>query len=212
MPRCCRAGAARRRFSVHCWRGTCAPASPSCTWRLAWIRVPMLAARSIHIDARDTAKTLHDMLAMLGAHLIMETLDALRRGRSQRGCAARRRRHLRGKNRQGEALIRWARDSPKRFGARFAPSILGRWRRRASRGNNCEFGKRSRSIQCDPMPRAARGSRRDRCLPRRREGIDVVCGRGYCGFSRLQLAGRNPLPAEEFLQGQRLEGTRFGNT
>jgi methionyl-tRNA formyltransferase len=44
-----------------------------------------------------------------------------------------------------------------------------------------------------------------------REGIDVVCGTGVLRVLKLQLAGRKPLPAGEFLQGQRLDGTRFGN-
>jgi methionyl-tRNA formyltransferase len=42
---------------------------------------PMLAAREIAIGADDTAKTLHDRLARLGAELIGETLNVLRQGR-----------------------------------------------------------------------------------------------------------------------------------
>ena len=42
---------------------------------------PMLAARAVAIGARDTAKTLHDRLALLGAELMSETLRALRRWR-----------------------------------------------------------------------------------------------------------------------------------
>jgi methionyl-tRNA formyltransferase len=42
-----------------------------------------------------------------------------------------------------------------------------------------------------------------------REGIDVVCGTGVLRVLKLQLAGRKPLPAGEFLRGQRLDGTRF---
>jgi methionyl-tRNA formyltransferase len=42
-----------------------------------------------------------------------------------------------------------------------------------------------------------------------REGIDVICGAGVLRVLKLQLAGRKSLPAEEFLRGQRLDGTRF---
>jgi methionyl-tRNA formyltransferase len=42
------------------------------------------------------------------------------------------------------------------------------------------------------------------------EGIDVVCGTGVLRILKLQLAGRKPLLAEEFLRGQRLDGMRFG--
>jgi methionyl-tRNA formyltransferase len=41
------------------------------------------------------------------------------------------------------------------------------------------------------------------------DGIDVACGQGALRVLRLQLAGRKPLPAREFLQGQRLVGARF---
>jgi methionyl-tRNA formyltransferase len=44
-----------------------------------------------------------------------------------------------------------------------------------------------------------------------RDGIDVVCGTGVLRILELQLAGRKALPAGEFLQGQRLDGTRFGD-
>jgi methionyl-tRNA formyltransferase len=44
------------------------------------------------------------------------------------------------------------------------------------------------------------------------EGIDVVCGTGVLRILRLQLAGRKPLPAALFLQGQRLDGMRFAAT
>ena len=51
----------------------------------------------------------------------------------------------------------------------------------------------------------------DRCERSLREGIDVVCGTGVLRILKLQLPGRKPLPAGEFLRGQRLDGTRFGN-
>jgi methionyl-tRNA formyltransferase len=38
---------------------------------------PMLLSRSIRIDARENAKSLHDKLAELGALLIEESLQAL---------------------------------------------------------------------------------------------------------------------------------------
>ncbi len=82
----CLAAAALARRGAHsaraAGRATRAPASPSCAWQAGLDTGPMLAARSIEIGARDTAKTLHDELAILGAELIVETLDALAAGRS----------------------------------------------------------------------------------------------------------------------------------
>ena len=42
-------------------------------------------------------------------------------------------------------------------------------------------------------------------------GIDVACGSGTLRILRLQLAGRKPLAAQEFIKAQRLVGGRFGN-
>ena len=43
---------------------------------------PMLAVRAVDIEERDTGGTLQDRLAVLGAALLRETLDALRGGRA----------------------------------------------------------------------------------------------------------------------------------
>ena len=50
---------------------------------------PMLAVRETDIGADDTAKTLHDRLARLGAELIGETLDGARPRPRPRSAAAR---------------------------------------------------------------------------------------------------------------------------
>jgi methionyl-tRNA formyltransferase len=42
-----------------------------------------------------------------------------------------------------------------------------------------------------------------------RDGIDVACGRGILRVLRLQLAGRKPLFAREFIKGLPLDGARF---
>jgi methionyl-tRNA formyltransferase len=42
-------------------------------------------------------------------------------------------------------------------------------------------------------------------------GIDVACGSGILRITRLQLAGRKPLFAGEFIKGQRLDGARFAS-
>ncbi len=42
------------------------------------------------------------------------------------------------------------------------------------------------------------------------EGIDVACGQGVLRVLRLQLAGRKPLAAGEFLKGQPLVSVRLG--
>jgi len=41
------------------------------------------------------------------------------------------------------------------------------------------------------------------------DGIDVACGRGALRLLRLQLAGRKPLAAREFVHSRHLVGARF---
>ena len=41
------------------------------------------------------------------------------------------------------------------------------------------------------------------------EGIAVACGEGMLRITRLQLAGRKPMAAGEFIKAQRLSGARF---
>lgn len=56
------------------------------------------------------------------------------------------------------------------------------------------------------IPSAAPGS----VLAASIDGIDVACGSGALRIRRLQLAGRKPLAAGDFIKAQRLGGARFG--
>ena len=44
------------------------------------------------------------------------------------------------------------------------------------------------------------------------DGIDVACGRGRLRIERLQLAGRKPLAARDFIKAQPLLGARFARS
>jgi methionyl-tRNA formyltransferase len=167
---------------------------------------PMLAARSIEIGARDTAKTLHDALAILGADLIMETLDALREGRSDEIAQPAEGVTYAEKISKREAPIRWSQDS------------LSIWRQiRAFNpwpvAETRFQGEQLRIWEAEPLdstrPNAGGASEGapGLVLAASPDGIDVACGQGALRVTRLQLAGRNPQPAGEFLKGQRLVGT-----
>jgi methionyl-tRNA formyltransferase len=41
------------------------------------------------------------------------------------------------------------------------------------------------------------------------QGIEVACGRGTLDIKRLQLAGRKPVTAAEFIRAHRIAGARF---
>jgi methionyl-tRNA formyltransferase len=168
---------------------------------------PMLLSRSIPIDARDNAKSLHDKLAALGALLIEEALQALRAGLLPEIAQPREGITYAAKIDKTEAPIQWARHAAEisRQVRAFNP-----WPVAETRFD----GKQLRIWEAEPMDSLGRSDAvrpPGSVLTATREGIDVVCGTGVLRVLKLQLAGRKPLPAGEFLQGQRLDGTRFGN-
>jgi len=164
---------------------------------------PMLASRTVGIDARDNAKTLHDKLAALGAGLIAESLqelgalrDVVQPGEGVTYAA---------KIDKAEAHIDWARHAEEisRQVRAFNPAPVAETRFK---------GEQLRIWEAEPIESpdlSGAASPPGSVLTATREGIDVVCGTGVLRVLKLQLAGRKPLPAEEFLRGQRLDGTRF---
>jgi methionyl-tRNA formyltransferase len=170
---------------------------------------PMLLSRSLPIDARDNAQSLHDKLASLGAQLCEEALQALER---QGGPLAEIAQPLEGvtyaaKIDKAEASIQWERHAEEisRQVRAFNPWPMAQTRL---------DGKQLRIWDAQPLDSpalAGPGRRPGSVLTATPEGIDVVCGTGVLRILKLQLAGRKALPAGEFLRGQRLDGTHFGN-
>jgi methionyl-tRNA formyltransferase len=164
---------------------------------------PMLLSRSLPIDARDNAKSLHDKLAALGALLIEESLVALPAlaevAQPREGIT------YAAKIDKTEAPIHWARHAEdiSRQVRAFNP-----WPMAETRFD----GKQLRIWEAEPIDSPGHSDAvrpPGAVLTATREGIDVVCGTGVLRILKLQLPGRKPLPAEEFLRGQRLDGTRF---
>jgi len=168
---------------------------------------PTLLSRSIPIDARDTAKSLHDKLASLGALLIEESLQALRRGALAEIAQPLEGVTYAAKIDKAEASIRWGRHAEEisRQVRAFNP-----WPMAETHFDS----KQLRIWEAQPIDSpdmSGLGRPPGSVLTATREGIDVVCGTGVLRILKLQLAGRKALPAGEFLLGQRLDGTRFGN-
>ena len=166
---------------------------------------PMLASSSVSIEARDNAKTLHDRLAPLGARLMAETLEDLRSGRVREAAQPADGVTYAAKIDKAEAQIQWQRSAEEisRQVRAFNP-----WPMAETRLNGEQLRIWAAEPIESPVLRGAAGP--GSVLTAAPEGIDVVCGSGILRVLKLQLAGRKPLPAEEFLRGQRLDGTRFG--
>jgi methionyl-tRNA formyltransferase len=166
---------------------------------------PMLLSRSIPIEARDSAASLHDKLAALGAQLIEESLQTLQRGVLPEVAQPREGITYAAKIEKTEAPIQWGRHAEEisRQVRAFNP-----WPMAETRFD----GKQLRIWEAEPLdsPAASDAARPPgSVLTASREGIDVICGTGVLRIQKLQLPGRKPLPAEEFLRGQRLDGARF---
>ncbi|HEY6352915.1 MAG TPA: methionyl-tRNA formyltransferase [Burkholderiaceae bacterium] len=174
---------------------------------------PVLAAREVRIGERETAGSLHDRLAPLGGELLVETLDAIAEGRAREQAQSQSGITYAGKITKAEALIDWreAATSVLRRVRAFNPSPI------AETGMN---GTQLRIWDAELVPGTAAATPSvagdvapppGSVVAASSAGIDVACGRGALRVLRLQLAGRKPLAAPEFLKSQRVALTRFAS-
>ncbi len=166
---------------------------------------PVLAQCSIAIDPLDTGGRLHDRLAALGGELIRLAIDQLAAGRAVEAVQAAQGVSYAGKISKAEALIDWRDDADQvlRKVRAFNPAPVAetRWN-----------GEQLRIWEAAPA-----GSGREPLAPGTvsaacAEGIEVACGRGVLRIERLQLAGRKPVTAAQFLHAHRLAGARFASS
>jgi methionyl-tRNA formyltransferase len=165
---------------------------------------PMLISRSTDIGPTDTAKTLHDRLANMGAELIDESLRAMSSGLIREVAQPAEGVTYAAKIDKSEALIHWQQSAEHidRQIRAFNP-----WPVAQTQLNGQQL--RVWDAEAIAAPGLGRESIPGTVLSATHEGIDVLCGRGILRILRLQLAGRKPLAAAQFLQGQRLDGMRF---
>jgi methionyl-tRNA formyltransferase len=195
---------------------------------------PMLAARAVDIDARDTAKTLHDRLARLGAELIAQTLNALDQGGIREVPQPAQGVTYAEKINKAEARIDWSQDAVQvgRLVRAFNPWPIAETRLDGAQlriwdaevcgaevwgAEVCglpanQAGRPGASVPARADAAGAATAVPGTVLAAAPDGIDVACGRGVLRILRLQLAGRKSLCAREFIQGQRLDGARFAQT
>ncbi len=162
---------------------------------------PMLAASAIPIGADDTAQSLHDRLAVLGAGLLDETLGCLARGGVQETPQPAQGVTYAEKITKTEASIDWHQDAAavSRRVRAFNPWPVAETRFNGLQLRIWEAAARAATASATP------GS----VLAATQDGIDVACGSGVLRIHRLQLAGRRALAAHEFILGHRLDGARF---
>ena len=152
------------------------------------------------ITADDTAQTLHDRLAPLGAVALLEVLAALPlvepRPQPETGVS------YAHKLSKEEARLDWTRSAEELA--------------RCVRGYNpwpvaytFFSGSSLRLWRAAPLP-IKTGDAPGTVLAAGREGLDVATGKGVLRVLELQPAGGRVLPAADFARGRELKGVRFG--
>lgn len=170
---------------------------------------PILDMHEIAISPLDTAGSLQDRLAVLGGDMICRTLDALSAGRAREVPQPQIGQTYADKISKAEALIDWRED---------AVQILRRIRAlnpspvAETRLDGVQLRIWQAQTAADVPGAAAMSAEPGTVLGATPEGIDVACGRGRLRIKRLQLAGRKPLAAGDFIKAQRLLGARFASS
>ena len=148
---------------------------------------PILARETARIAPDDTAQSLHDRLAAIGARLITDILprlDALTpEPQAETGVA------YAARIDKAEARIDWRRDAAELSAhIRGLSPFPGAW---------CEI----RGERCKILTARAEGGRGapGEILD---DGLLTACGRGAVRLTRLQRAGKGPVEAAEFLRGR----------
>ncbi len=165
---------------------------------------PMLASRATQITTLDTGQSLHDRLARMGADLMVETLPAIESGSLHEQPQPEHGVTYAQKITKAEARIDWLKDAASiwRQVRAFNPWPVAETR---CAGQQVRIWEAHADTGRAATGRADPGS----VLSADAAGIEVACGQGVLRVTRLQLAGRKPLQAGDFLKGQRLDGARF---
>jgi methionyl-tRNA formyltransferase len=164
---------------------------------------PMLLARPTPIAPRETAATLHDRLAALGAQALLDALDEIVLGRAMPQAQPAAGVTYAAKIRKEEAAIDWLRPAVEidRQIRAFNP-----WPIAQTQWN----GQQLRVWDAEPIEAPATPSP-GQVLATSAAGIDVGTGRGVLRLTRVQVAGRKAMSAAGFLNAHRLDGAVLGS-
>jgi methionyl-tRNA formyltransferase len=165
---------------------------------------PMLLARSLAIGAGDTAATLHDRLAALGAQLVVEGLPAWVSGGLQALPQPAEGVTYAAKIDKAEASIDWAQPA----------AVIERRVRAFDPFPGASFdldGETIKLWRARVSPAAAGSAAPGECLPSAAGQLLVVSGDGVLELLELQRTGGRRVPVADFLRGRPVEaGTHLG--
>ena len=164
---------------------------------------PMLLVKTCPISDRDTAASVHDRLAVLGAEALLEALPGVADGtlaaqpQDESGaCYAQ-------KLDKAEALIDWTRPAIEidRLIRAFNPWPVAQ---------TALEGKPLRIWRCSVQPGIGGAAQPGCVVAADQRGIDVVTGNAVLRIHELQPPGKRVMSAAEFLNARSLLGVCFG--
>jgi methionyl-tRNA formyltransferase len=163
---------------------------------------PMLLVRPIDIGADESAGSLHDRLAALGAEAIVTAIDEWQSGRIAPVTQPANGVTYAAKIRKEEGRIDWTRPAIEiaRQVRAFNPWPVAetRWQGKQLRVWEARAGSEGSGAEPGQVIEATGGR------------LEIATGEGSLRILRLQLAGRNAVSAEDFLNSQTLSGARLG--
>ena len=165
---------------------------------------PMLRSQSLPITTQDTAATLHDRLADLGADLLLRVLDDLpsasRTAQPQPEAGV----TYAKKITKQEALLDWS----------LSASQLDRQVRAFNPWPIAETRLQGEQLRIwhSEVVSAAHDAEPGTVLQADAAGIRVACGTDILNITRLQQAGRKVVAAADFIKSHALTGVRLGVT
>jgi methionyl-tRNA formyltransferase len=164
---------------------------------------PMLLERVTPLAPRETAATLHDRLAALGAEAVIEAIDAIAASTATPREQPKEGATYAAKIRKEEALIDWSKSALEidRQVRAFNPWPIAetRW-----------HGQQLRIWEAEPLATQS-SAKPGTVVATGGAGIEVATGAGTLQLTRVQAAGRKAMPAADFLKAHRPEGAVLGS-
>ena len=163
---------------------------------------PVLASETVRIDALETAGTLHDRLAVVGAALLARTLAAVERGEAVAKVQAQEGLTYAKKIRPKEARIAWARPAAEvDCKIRGLSPYPGAWFELPTAKGPVRVKALLSQVEDGAGPPG-------RTLD---DALLVACGEGAVRLLRVQREGKGPQDAQAFLRGAAVPaGTDLG--
>ncbi len=161
---------------------------------------PMLHTLACPIAAEDTGGTLHDKLAAMGAQALMEALPGIAAGTAL-------------PQPQDDALATYARKLSKdeaQIDWSLAAAELARRVRAFTPWPVAQTTLDGRTVRIWAAGAVTGEGRPGQVLAGDHDGIDVATGAGALRITRLQMPGKRPTEAADFLNAHRLDGVFFG--